>query len=270
MTRLAQKQSERQTLNGVIAALGLRLDQSVKEGEAPDFIVPISGRHVGVEITMYRSGATVDDGTARRPVESEWERLKAAADAFRAQRAELHEVNVGLMFKGALPPRRQHALFLDEIAAFVSARNAEITANDIKFWPPSFSTPLMQAYLRTLYLRRDRYAEWYSNLAGGFVGLPGLTIAAIVAEKSATQFRPVDEVWLAIQCGLRVSEMMLDISGVEDFAAVPSLEPYAFARVFVLAYTGAYGWRRGGGWQRLTGDPNGGQGLSFDELQRTL
>jgi hypothetical protein len=56
--------------------------------------------------------------------------------------------------------------------------------------------------------------------------------------------------------------MMLDIMGVEDFEPVPSLECYAFERVFVFAYTGAYEWRRGVGWRRLTGESSVGQGPS--------
>jgi hypothetical protein len=40
----------------------------------------IAGARIGVEITMYQSGATVEDGRGRRQVESEWDRLKAAAD----------------------------------------------------------------------------------------------------------------------------------------------------------------------------------------------
>src|SRR6266436_7984876 len=120
MTRATQKQAERRTLDGVIAALGLRLVVEPQVGETPDFLLRVGGQLIGVEITMYRSGATVEGGsTQRRPVESEWERLKAAADVFRAQHAALSDVSTGLMFKGMVPPRRQHAAFLDEIAAFV-------------------------------------------------------------------------------------------------------------------------------------------------------
>jgi hypothetical protein len=144
----------------------------------------------------------------------------------------------------------------------VRRRAAELPTEGRAYWPPDFPSPLMQTYLRTLYLRMDRYAEWYSNLAGGYVATPGPAIAAIVAEKSASQFRPADQLWLAIQCGTRISEIMLDIMGVEDFGAVPSLEPYAFECVFVFAYTGAYEWRRGAGWRRLTGESIVSQGSS--------
>jgi hypothetical protein len=64
---------------------------------------------------------------------------------------------------------------------------------DLTFGPPSFTTPLMRTFLRTLYLRADQFAEWYSNLAGGYVARPDYTIAAIVADKSGKRFRPTDE-----------------------------------------------------------------------------
>jgi hypothetical protein len=256
--------------DGVIAALGLRLDDEPEQGETPDFLLRGVGRLIGVEITMYRSGAMVEDGTERRPVESEWERLKVAADVFRTQHADLRDVNTVLMFRGKVPPRRQHAAFLGEVADFVRARIADLSSVDRAYWPPDFPSPLMQTYLRTLYLRTDRYAEFCSNLAGGNIAIPGIAIATIVAEKSASQFRSADELWLAIQCGTRISEMMLDIMGVEDFGAVPPLESYAFERVFVLAYTGSYEWCRSAGWRKLTGESVAGHGPSFDELKSVL
>jgi hypothetical protein len=270
MTRPDQKDSERRTLNAVLEALGVRPDQEPDQGETPDFTLLLSGRTIGVEITMYRSGATVEDGTGRRQVENEWELLKVASDRFRGDHPDFRDINVGLMFAASVPPRRQHAEFIAEIAAFVRDHATELSSNDLTFWPPSFASPLMRTFLRTLYLRTDRFAEWHSNLAGGYVARPDQAIAAIVAEKSGKRFRPSDELWLAIQCGTRISEMMLDIMGVDDFNSVPSLEPCVFSRVFVLAFTGAYEWQRGVGWRKLSGGSAPSQGPSFDELKRAL
>jgi hypothetical protein len=270
MTRPNQKESERRTLDAVLAALGVHPDHEPEDGETPDFTIVLRGRTIGVEITMYRSGDTIDGGTGRRQVENEWELLKGASDRFRSDHPELHDINVGLMFSGPVPPRRQHPAFIDEIAAFIRAHANELSSDDVTFWPQTFTAPMMRSFLRTLYLRKGPYAEWYSNLAAGYVARPNQTIAAIVAEKSSKNFRPADELWLAIHCGTRISETMLDIMGVEDFGSVPSLEPYIFSRVFVLAYTGAYEWQRGSGWRRLTGENSQGQGPSFDELKGVL
>lgn len=270
MTRANQKESERRTLAAVLAALDVRPDQEPVEGETPDFTLLLSGRTIGIEITMYRSGATVEDGTGRRQVENEWELLKTASARFRDEHSELRDVNVGLMFTASVPPRRQHAEFIAEISSFVRDYAGELSSRDLAFWPASFTAPLMRTFLRTLYLRTDRFAEWYSNLAGGYVARPDQTIADIVAEKSGKRFHRADELWLAIQCGTRVSEMMLDITGVDDFRSVPSLESYVFSRVFVLAFTGAYEWRRGAGWRKLTGETAERRGPSFVELKGIL
>jgi hypothetical protein len=270
MTRPAQKESERRTLDAVMNALGLRPDQEPEEGEAPDFIMRIAGRVTGLEITAYRSGDAVEDGTPRRAAEAEWEKLKRSAEIFRRQRAELGDINVGLMFKDSVPARGEHNAFLEEIAGFVRGHTAEIAEQDREYWPQAFPSPLMQAHLRTLYLRRDRYPEWYTNLTAGYIARPGPTIAEIVAEKSQKRFRPVDELWLAIQCGVRISEMMLDLTGVADFDAVPDLSPFVFSRVFVLAYTGSYEWSRGGSWQKLAGESIENVAPSFDELKNIL
>jgi hypothetical protein len=104
MTRPNQKDSERRSLNAVLAALGVRPDQEPDEGETPDFTLLLSGRTIGVEITMYRSGDTVEDGMGRRQVENEWELLKAAADRFRDENPELRDINAGLMFAASVVP----------------------------------------------------------------------------------------------------------------------------------------------------------------------
>lgn len=269
MTRLNQKEAERRTLNAALAALGLIPDREPAEGETPDFMLLLSGRTIGVEITMYPSGDIVEDGTGRRQVESEWELLKAAADSFRAEHPELRDVNIGLVFAASVPPRRQHAEFIAEIATFVGNHASALSSEDLTFWLPSFSSPLMRKFLRTLFLRSDQYAEWYSSVAFGYVARPGQVIADIVEEKSGKKFRPADEQWLVIQCGARISEMLLDLTGVTDFASVPGLDSSAFSRVIVLANTGAYEWQRGSGWRKLTGEGES-RGPTFDDLQAVL
>jgi hypothetical protein len=127
MTRPNQKESERRTLDAVLAALGVHPDHEPEDGETPDFTIVLRGRTIGVEITMYRSVDTIDDGTGRRQIENEWELLKGASDRFRSDHPELHDINVGLMFRGPVPPRRQHPAFIDEIAAFIRAHAKELS-----------------------------------------------------------------------------------------------------------------------------------------------
>jgi hypothetical protein len=100
-----------------------------------------------------------------------------------------------------------------------------------------------------------KYAVWHSNLTAGFVATPAnSTVADIVAEKSAKNFRPANELWLAIQCSTRISETLLPIEA-NDFDMVPPLDGFRFSRVFVLTYLGVYQWRAGEGWRKLAGEP---------------
>lgn len=255
MTRQVQKTGERQTLDVLLAALGLRPDQEPEAGETPDFTLSLADRRVGVEVTMYSSTDTVAGGHRRRQVESEWDRLQAAARAFCSTRSELQDINVGLMFSGPVPPRRLHVDFIKEVADFIAAHRHELGSQDVDYWPPIVATPLMVEYLQVLYLRVDRYAVWYSNLTGGFVATPATcTIADIVAEKDAKNFRPADELWLAIQCSTRISETLLPI-GANDFDMVPPLDDFRFSRVFVLTFLGVFQWKAGEGWRKLPGEP---------------
>ena len=111
----------------------------------------------------------------------------------------------------------------------------------------------MHRYLEGLILRTDPYADWYSNLSGGYLASPNESnIPAIVEGKSKKEFRPTDELWLVIHCGTHMSEMTLEVDGVEDFRSIQGLDRSKFARVFVLTYTGTYEWSRTtGDWRQL-------------------
>jgi hypothetical protein len=258
MTRETQKSDELRTVNTILAALGVRPDQSPESGEAPDFIVQLSGRRIGVEVTMYNSGDVVDGRYPLRAVESEWDKLKEASDGFRIARPELRDIKVGLMFQGVAPPQKHHAKFMQEIADFVEVHRHELRSEDTNYYPENFSSaPLMREYLQALHVRVCEFATWYSSLIAGFVATAATsTIADTVAAKSALKFEPVDELWLAIQCSRRISETMLPLPGADgaaDFENVPSLEDYQFSRVFVVTWTGVYQWKANDSWRKLEG-----------------
>ena len=271
MTKIKQKQEERRTLDSVLAALDLRPDADPVEGETPDFTFFSEARIIGVEITMYHSGELVEGGLqVRRQAEAEWDALSAASIEFLKKRPDIQNVNAGLMFIGPVPPKRDHAAFMEEVAAFIKQKEGKLGPDNIACRPHTFTGPLMKKYLSTIYLRTDKHAIWHSNLAAGFVARPGPRIAAIVADKSKKAFRPAEELWLAIQASHRISELISTIGGVEDFVDVPSLDSYKFSKIFVLAYNGAFEWNREVGWRQLTGEPSSGDNPSFGDLKDVL
>jgi hypothetical protein len=52
------------------------------QGERPDFMLTISARTVGVEVTMYQSCKTIA-GVTRRKVEAAWEQFESYSRTFR-------------------------------------------------------------------------------------------------------------------------------------------------------------------------------------------
>jgi hypothetical protein len=253
MTQKDQKANERRTLDSVLAALGLQLDNEPQEGETPDFTFDHSNRTVGVEVTMYRSDEIFESGFRRRQLESEWECLWAASVAFRNSQPDIKDVNVFLKFDGPVVPKREHPAFMEEIASFIRQRNNQLGPENILFGPRQFTTSLMKKYLDALHLRKSKCGRWQSNLSAGFVARPGPKIAEIVAQKSQKAFPAVDELWLAIEGNTnRISELVSTSMEVDDFDDVPSLESYKFSKVFVLTADGAYEWSRGHRWRKLT------------------
>jgi len=256
MTTADQKDAERRTLRNLLAMLALEPEEEPSGGETPDFVLSVSGRRIGVEITAFQSGDTTADGVELRKVEGEWQKFEAASEEFRQARPYLHELNVGLFFKDSLPPRRDYAAFMEEIGTFAQARSAALGSEGRDYWARDFASPLLRRYLRTLHLRPGKYPEWFSNFSGGgWIGAPDGALTAIVAKKGAKPYRPTDELWLAIQCNPRTSEMMIPIEGVADFGHVAGLEAAlcasCFSRVFVLTYGGAFEWNKLDGWRKL-------------------
>src|SRR5580658_1330325 len=122
--------------------------------------------------------------------------LRQATEIFRVAQADITNINVGLMFKDIVPSRKEHQPFMVEVATFIRACANQIGENDGEFWPQSFTTPLMARYLRTIYLRRDEYAVWHSNITAGYIALPDSTLTSLVGEKAEKAYRATSELWL--------------------------------------------------------------------------
>jgi hypothetical protein len=252
MTQSTQKQEEREILRELLSATGIRPECSPVEGEKPDFMIQVSGRTVGVEVTMYRSDKTVavvgKHAVRRRQVESEWESFERSSLGFRREHAELKDVCILFRFRNIVPPRQKYGVFFQEILQFVRSRPQEVGTGYVQLWGPDFGSPLMIEYLEAICLRRCERGEWDSNVTAGFVDRPARTIAKIVAAKGelAKTYRPASELWLVIGHSGRPSEMVLPISGVSELDASPEIQrslPFSpFSRVYVFTAMGLFKW----------------------------
>ena len=274
MTRQSQKEAERHTLVALLSALDFVPDR-IDDGEQPDFVLSAGGRTFGVEVTMYQSGTTVGASLGRRQVESEWEILQRSSRAFQVAQSDIARVNVGLMFRGAVPGRKEQQIFMEEIATFIRSHASEVGVQGRDFWPHQFTSPLMHKYLRTLQLREGEWAEWYSNISFGYVAIPDSTLTAIVSGKAGKTYKATSELWLVIQCSRRISETVLQLNGISDYEAAPGLtkamQASPFSKVYVITLDGVFQWDKLSGWSNLapeTASPR--QGATLDELQNTL
>jgi hypothetical protein len=260
MTRPSQKEAERRTLDEFLSALGMTPDK-IEEGEKPDFMLTMAGRTVGVEVTMYRSGTTIE-GTRveRREMEATWESLQLASREFLAAQPAIGNVSVLFAFNNVVPARTEHQQFMEEVAVFIRSQGiiwsdrslvpSYAFADRRKFRSREFVSPLMKKYLHTVVLNRSEFAEWNcSNAAAGWVaGVADSALTKIVAEKTKKSYRPSDELWLIIQCSYRISESVI-ITGVGDLNAI-SMQGGPFWRLYLLAMDGVFQWDHLTGWTR--------------------
>lgn len=252
MTRPIQKQDERETLIRLLATIRVQLDSHPLEGETPDFMIPVSGRMIGVEVTMYQSGRKVAD-LPKRAIEAEWEEFETSSQIFQRENTELTNVYILFRFKDAIPPRRERSVFFREVLEFV--RRTQINDEYVDFWRGEITSSLMSKYLKDIVLRRCEHGHWDSNITAGFIAVPAETISRIVTEKSAKQYRPADELWLVIEGSHRPSEMILAIRGVSELNASPdlleNLTESPFSRIYAFTAMGLFRWDRNGAkWLR--------------------
>ena len=184
MTRPIQKQNECETLSKLLSTIRVQLDSQPLEGETPDFMFPMSGQMIGVEVTMYQSGRIVA-GLPKRAIEAEWEKFETSSQIFRRKNTELTNVDILFRFKDAIPPEREHCVFFREVLEFVRRTGCRIGNEYVDFWRGEITSPLMSKYVKDIVLRRCERGQWDSNMTAGFISVPAETISRIVTEKSA-------------------------------------------------------------------------------------
>jgi hypothetical protein len=263
MTRPSQKERERYILEALLKAIDMECEEKPDSGERPDFIVRFPQLIVGIEVTMFQSNKTSAGGVQRRAIESSWEQFEIFSREFRNHHKELKGTHILLRFKDSVPARQQDKAFLQEILEFVCLRQTDLDGQYRAFWRPDFTSasPLMIKYLKDISLKRcetGEVEEWQSNVMSGFVDSPAHTISRIVERKSAKVYRILNELWLVIERSGRPSEMILPISGVDEFntnaALQRSLIASPFARVYVFTAMGLFVWEKiYGEWELQNG-----------------
>jgi hypothetical protein len=259
MTRLSQKQEEREILLALFSAIGIQPANGFSDGETPDFAMRLSDRVVGVEVTLYRSERAVA-GIKKRAVESEWESFERASGEFRERHPELKNMYVLFRWKSTVPPEAKRLAFFQEILEFV--RSHAVGSEYSVFSANNFTTPLMLEYLKGIggiVLKRCQRGGWDSNTTAGFVDdHVAQGVSRIVKSKSAKKYRrevkiearttTLDELWLVIKGTGQPSETMLPIKGVSEFNENhdlhTNLKASPFTRVYAFTTMGLLEWEK--------------------------
>lgn len=238
MTRNTQKNEERAALVELMRTIDIDPDFPPIEGEAPDFIIQLSNRLVGIEMTKFQA-ASSSGGTGRRGVEAAWEALEESSRPYREAHKDLHSLSILFRFNRALPRRNEYQQFFAEILTLVQSLGSQIDS-EFKEFSWGDRSPLMMKHLAAILMRQSEHPEWYSNLTAGLIPAPAEIVARIVREKSTKAYRSTDDLWLVIQTSARPSEMVLPVGGSSELNADPNLaraliENEAFSRVSRLA-----------------------------------
>jgi hypothetical protein len=225
MTPRSKEEAERNILERLLLTKGIVPETPPQKGETPDFMVQISSRTIGVEVTTYQSGKTIiapDGRRERREVEAEWECLKCFSNSFRDEHPDLKNIGIIFWFKTLVPQEKEYRNFLLEVKNFISSKHNEIGDTLRVYWNYEFTSPspLMEKYLKYIAVNIHENAEWDSDKAsGGFIDPPAGIVARRVLAKSVKKgktinYRNAAELWLVIDSSGRNSETNLPIKGV--------------------------------------------------------
>jgi hypothetical protein len=185
-------------------------DDNIECIESPDFIINLSNKRIGIEITEHHSSERDAKERQRRATEEDWELLRETIRDSVWKDSELNQTHGYLQFrKLELPHRRDFMRFTDELIRLskeMIASRREVVKLDEKY-------PLLYKYMDRMYLKGvDCFISWDWNHAAGSVGLNEAELISTIKPKISkglkyTQSR-VDELWLLVVEGYRLSQAM--------------------------------------------------------------
>ena len=198
------------------------------ERENPDFVLPINNRKVGIEVTEYHSNLKGVDGRPRRAHEENWFRLQKIIMQEVRENKALKKIHGILFFKKGLntPNKKLYEEFSKELIDLaVVMKNSGITETT-----PRFNQKLLLKYLEKLQLKKfnsTRPLEWNWDKDVEHIGVSEQELIDSVHGKTLTNYKDkdiMDELWLVIISGWRVSQDIPDISLYEKLKEYTRLD----------------------------------------------
>lgn len=252
-----KKDTEHLLLEEFMSVLGLA-PQSVRSGEAPDFIVHIQGRTIAIELTEFHADRRGADGRPRRAIEKDWQDIQQRIRHQRTNRPPLQTVDALLHFKRLeVPRRRDHVRFVDELLGFVEDVSPRVTDSRCDF--SEFDTdrfPLLSHYVRGIDLWRPSCVlfNWSWNQSASSVGLSeSELLKALRSKLEAARPTGVDEYWILVVASTGLQQAMgpVTVDQLRQYCAVCSCLGNGPAdKVYIYQYYGGnvFTWEAQRGW----------------------
>lgn len=216
--------------------------ESVQRGEdPPDFYVVYESNRIAIEVTEYHSMRKGGSGYAWRAVEEEWRHIRDVFINERKRYPELNDVHGFLVFRELeMPPGKRHNQFVTELLEFGISQHRTLTEERSCFrsFPSEF--PLLNKYLKNIYLQNvNCYMTWDRNSAA-FVGISEEELEECVSNKlEKPRPQQITENWLLIVSGTAMSQQiaLTPCKKFNDFAGLNTrLKTSPFDKVFFFEY----------------------------------
>lgn len=181
--------------------------EDVQEGEAPDFVIRLKNRRIGVEVTEYHSSDKGEKGRPRRVIEEAWAELQQKIMGEVRKHSELKQTIGWLGFsKLGLPSKLEYQQFIDELIR-LSHKMVRSGGEESK---PGPEYPMLNKYLRKFCLRKiGCYISWEWSHTAASIGLSEEELINAIKPKLVNYGdASFDELWLLVASGVRLSQTM--------------------------------------------------------------
>jgi len=204
-----KKEIEKFYLTEFFKILGIKAS-NIQDGEAPDFIIGLGHRKIGIELTEFHSALKGAKEKPRREIEQSWAILQNDIMNEVEKYTELRNTYGTLCFTNIeTPSKLESKCFINELIEV----SIEMVMSDKSQQVPSFQYPLLKKYLKKIIIEKTQcHITWEWNHNASFISLSEDDLIKTIKPKTekvaSYKKKKIDELWLIIVSGVRLSQTM--------------------------------------------------------------